>query len=162
MKRWAPYPATSVFILGVWLLLNQSLAPGHIVLGSVLGVALSGLLRRLDPPVLRIRKPHLLVQLAARVAWDIVRSNIAVMSIILSGRYRQIPSGFVRVPLLLTNGYGLAILGCIITSTPGTIWVSYDSKERVLLIHVFDLIDEAGWIRTIVERYEHPLREIFE
>ena len=62
----------------------------------------------------------------------------------------------------LTNEYGLAILACIITSTPGTIWMSYEPKQRVLLIHVFDLVDEATWIRMIAERYERPLREIFE
>lgn len=162
MKRWLPYPAMSVFILGAWLLLNQSIAPGHLLLGAVLGVVLAVLLRRLDLPPVRIRKAHLLLVLAGRVGWDITRSNIAVLMVILSGRRRQITSGFVRVPLVMTNGYGLAILACIITSTPGTIWVSYESRERVLLIHVLDLVAEAAWIRTIAERYERPLREVFE
>lgn len=162
MKRWLPYPAMSGFILAVWLLLNQSLAPGDLLVGSVLGVAFALLLRRLALPVLHIRKHHLLLVLAGRVAWDIVQSNIALLVLILSGRHRRVRSGFVRVPLLLTDGYGLAILACIITSTPGTIWMSYESKERVLLIHVFDLVDEAAWIQTVTERYERPLREVFE
>jgi multicomponent K+:H+ antiporter subunit E len=152
----------SGFILAVWLLLNQSLSSGHVLLGSILGVTLSALLRRLELPPLRIRNHHWLLVLAGRVAWDIVQSNIALFALILSGRHRRVTSGFVRVPLVLTNGYGLAILACIITSTPGTIWMSYESKERMLLIHVFDLVDEATWIRTVVERYERPLREVFE
>lgn len=162
MTRWLPYPAFSVFILAVWLLLNQSLAAGHILLGSILGIVLAMLLRRLELPPLRIRKHHMLVVLACRVAWDIVRSNIAVFHIILSGRRRDVTSGFVRIPLSLTNGYGLAILACIITSTPGTLWISYESDERVLMIHVFDLVDEAEWIRTVTERYARPLMEVFE
>jgi multicomponent K+:H+ antiporter subunit E len=162
MKRWLPYPAMAGFILVAWLLLNQSLAPAHLILGALLALVLSTLMGRLDLPPVKIRNPQLIPRLAGRVAWDIVRSNVAVFKIILSGRYRQVRSGFVRVPLVLTDGYGLALLACIITSTPGTIWMSYESKERVLLIHVFDLVDEAAWIRTITERYERPLREIFE
>ena len=33
---------------------------------------------------------------------------------------------------------------------------------RVLTIHVLDLIDESEWIRTIKNRYERRLLEIFE
>ncbi len=162
MTRWLPHPVMAAALMAIWLLLNQSLAPGHLLLGALFGAALSALVGRLDLPPIRIQRPHLLVLLAGRVARDIVRSNIAVLTIILAGRDRQITSGFVRVPLELTNEYGLAILACIITSTPGTIWMSYEPKERVLLIHVFDLVDESTWIRMIADRYERPLREIFE
>ena len=74
----------------------------------------------------------------------------------------QVHSGFVAIPLALTDRYGLAVLACIITSTPGTIWVSYDPAANVLLIHVLDLVDEATWIGTIQQRYERPLLEIFQ
>ena len=162
MKRWLPYPAMTAFILGAWLLLNQSLAPAQLLLGSIFAVALSALMRPLDLPSVKIHNHRLILVLAARVAWDILRSNLAVAKIILGGPRREVRSGFVQVPLQLTNGYGLAVLACIITSTPGTIWMSYDDKERVLLIQVFDLVDESIWIRTVTERYERPLREIFE
>src|SRR3546814_14963763 len=56
----------------------------------------------------------------------------------------------------------LAVLGGIITSTPGTIWVSYDPIGNMLLIHVLDLVDERTWIDTIQQRYERPLLEIFQ
>ena len=162
MRRWLPHPVMAAAIMSAWLLLNQSLAPGHLVLGAIFGAWLSALVGRLDLPAVKLRRPHLLVVLALRVARDIVRSNIAVLTIILTGRDRQLTSGFVRVPLELTNEYGLAILACIITSTPGTIWMSYEPQDGVLLIHVFDLVDESTWIRTIVDRYERPLREVFE
>jgi multicomponent K+:H+ antiporter subunit E len=32
----------------------------------------------------------------------------------------------------------------------------------LLMIHVLDLVDEAEWIRTIKQRYERHLLEIFE
>ena len=74
----------------------------------------------------------------------------------------QVHSGFVAIPLTITSRHGLAVLACIITSTPGTIWVSYDPIGNMLLIHVLDLVDEQTWIDTIQSRYERPLLEIFE
>ncbi len=71
-------------------------------------------------------------------------------------------SGFVAIPLDLRDPLGLAILSIIITSTPGTAWVDYNSARGTLLIHVFDLVDEEGWRKLIKNRYEHLLTEIFE
>lgn len=162
MKRWLPYPTMSLFVLATWLLLNQSLAPGHVLLGVVFGLALGVAFGRFQPPPLRIRNRRVLPGLIARVIGDVVRSNLAMFQIIVSGRSRTITSGFVYIPLELNSPYGLVALACIITATPGTIWVSYQSRERLLLIHVFDLVDEAIWIRTITDRYVTPLKEVFE
>jgi multicomponent K+:H+ antiporter subunit E len=108
-----------------------------------------------------VRNVPLLVRLMLRVMGDIVRSNLAVARLVLRPR-GQARSGFVAIPLELTDPYGLAALACIITSTPGTIWVDHDSARRVLLIHVLDLVDEAAWIEDIKRRYERPLLEIFQ
>ena len=162
MRRWLPYPAMSALLLVIWLLLNQTLAPGQFVVGAILGVVLARIFRLLDAPTLRLRNPHRLLLLAARVSLDVVRSNYAVAKLIVRGQSRAVQSGFVSVPLRLTNPYALAVLACIITSTPGTIWVSYDAGRNVLLIHVLDLVDEMVWIGTIRDRYEHLLLEIFE
>jgi multicomponent K+:H+ antiporter subunit E len=93
---------------------------------------------------------------------DIIRSNIAVAQIILGPRRSDLTSGFVHIPLDLRNRYGLAILACIITSTPGTLWVGFNSNSGTLLIHVLDLVDESAWIELIKRRYERLLLEIFE
>ncbi len=161
MRRWLPYPTLSLFILATWLVLNQSLAPGHLLLGAVFGLALGFAFRRLQPPPLQIRRRRLLLALTLHVMGDIVRSNLALFQVILEGRSRSVTSGFVPIPLELTNPYGLAVLACIITATPGTIWMSYEAQDRILLIHVFDLVDETEWIRTVTDRYAGPLQEIF-
>lgn len=162
MRRWLPYPALSGLLLAVWLVLNQSLAAGHILIGAILGLVLAGVFARLRPPRLRMRNHHKLLWLGLLVAVDVVRSNLAVARIIVLGRSRAVTSGFVSIPLKLTDPFGLVALACIITSTPGTIWVSYDASHGVLLIHVLDLVDEETWIHTIGHRYERLLLEIFE
>ena len=59
-RRWLPYPILSVLLL-IWLLLNQSIAPGTILLGALLGVALAKVFGLLRPPKARVtgRKPGL-------------------------------------------------------------------------------------------------------
>jgi multicomponent K+:H+ antiporter subunit E len=147
MKRLLPYPAMSLFVLSSWLVLNQSLAPGHLILGAALGVALGVAFGRLEPPPLRIRNRRQLLRMVGVVVADIVSSNLALLRVLLGRRTDAAISGFVTIPLHLTDPYGLAVLACIITATPGTIWMSYRSDEKLLLIHVFDLVDERAWMR---------------
>src|SRR3546814_1018499 len=101
-----------------------------------------------------------------RLAWtfapDLIRSNIAVARTVLSPARRDRVASFVRLPLDMRNRYGLTVLACIITATPGTMWVQFDRATNMLLVHVLDLIDEEEWIRLIKRRYERLLMEIFE
>lgn len=161
IRRWLPYPILSALLMLIWLLLNQSIAPGTILLGALLGIALAKVFGLLRPPKAHMRNYPLLGWLLLRVVVDIVRSNLAVARLILRRDIKS-HSGFVAIPLTLTDRYGLAALACIITSTPGTIWVSYDSSANILLIHVLDLVNEQTWIDSIKQRYERPLLEIFQ
>ncbi len=162
MRRWLPFPLLAAALLAMWLLLNESVGPGAVLLGGVLALGASRLLARLGPPRARLRRPRAALGLAAIVLAEIVRSNIAVAGIILRPGMQGRRSGFVRIPLDMRDPYGLATLACIITATPGTLWVEYDSAGSAMLLHVLDLIDEEAWARTIKDRYERRLMEIFE
>ena len=161
MGRLLPYPLLSAALLLLWLLLNQTVSPGHLLLACAVGIAGGWTLAALQLPKLRLRRPASILRLAWIVTNDIVRSNIAVALIVLGfGRARR-TSAFVDIPLDLRDPYGLAALACIITSTPGTVWVSFDAKAGILTIHVLDLIDESDWRRKINGDYERLLLEIF-
>jgi multicomponent K+:H+ antiporter subunit E len=162
MRRWLPFPLLTVSLLALWLLLAGSLAPGTIILGGVLAIGAAQALTALTPPKTRLRRPRAVFRLALVVLAEIARSNWAVARIILLPGVRQRKSGFVRIPLDMRAPYGLAALACIITATPGTLWVEYDSADNTMLLHVLDLIDEEEWVRIIKGRYETRLMEIFE
>ena len=162
MTRWLPFPLMALFLLVMWLLLNQSLSPGHVILGSILGIGGSWALTRLEPPAGHLRRPGAMLQLSIVVLSDIVRSNIAVARIVLGPRVRNETSGFLDIPLELNAPYGLALLALIVTATPGTLWVTFDPAKGVLTLHVLDLLDEDAWIATIKRRYEQHLLEIFQ
>ncbi len=67
-----------------------------------------------------------------------------------------------QIPLDMRSPHGLSALACILTATPGTVWVDYDAKGGVMLLHVLDLVDEETWVRTIKDKWERRLMEIFE
>ncbi|MGB3387757.1 MAG: Na+/H+ antiporter subunit E [Pseudaminobacter sp.] len=161
MSRLLPYPVLTVSLVVMWLLLN-SFSLGHAILGTAIALFASHAMAALQPSKPRLRRWDLIPKLIYLVSVDIMRSNIAVSSIIVKGRHRRLTSGFVMIPLELRDRTGLAILACIITSTPGTAWVDYNAANGKLLIHVLDLIDEQEWIDVIKQRYEYLLMEIFE
>lgn len=161
MTRLLPFPIVSASLLAFWLLLNQTLSPGHFLLGSAVALFGGWGLAALQPPKAHPRRPDRIFLLAALVFVDIVKSNIAVARIILGTKRNERIAGFVEIPLELRDPYGLAALACIITSTPGTLWVDFNEASGILTIHVLDLVDEAEWVGIIKGRYERRLMEIF-
>lgn len=161
MSRVLPYPLLTAALLLMWLLLT-SFSLGQFLLGSLVALTASRAMTALEPSKPRIRRWGGIPKLAGIVALDILRSNIAVFTIIIQGRRRERVSGFVAIPLDLRDRTGLAVLSCIVTSTPGTAWVEYDPASGILLIHVLDLVDKDEWVTLIKNRYEALLMEIFE
>ncbi|HEX7072638.1 MAG TPA: Na+/H+ antiporter subunit E [Hyphomicrobiaceae bacterium] len=161
MSRVLPYPVLTAALLLMWMLLT-SFSPGQFLLGAVIAAGASKAMAALHPSKPRVRRWQAIPRLAGIVMLDILRSNAAVASIILQGRHRDRVAGFVAIPLELRDRTGLAVLACIITSTPGTAWIEYSVETGVLIIHVLDLVDEEEWVALIKNRYEKLLMEIFE
>lgn len=164
MTRLLTYPVLALSLLLLWLLLQESLSPGAILLGILLAALGSAAAAALSLPRGRLRGLAAIPGLLWDVLVEIVRSNNAVARIILrqnlmAGRH----SAFVPIPLEMRSPYGLAALACILTATPGTAWVDYDSASNVMLLHVLDLeVDEAHFVHTVKEKWERRLMEVLE
>jgi len=152
----------TVVLVAVWLLLNSSVALGQIALGTALGAALVAAAAPLRPLRPTLRRADVAVRLFFSVLIDIIQSNFAVARIILGLVNRSIHSGSMVIPLDLRDPHGLAVLAMIITFTPGTVWQGLSDDRSELTIHVLDLVNEAHWIHKIKQRYELPLKDIFE
>lgn len=160
-RRLLPHPLLSVVLLAVWLLLHNSLAPGQVVLGALLAVALPRITQPFwaDRPLLR--RPRTALRLALRVLWDIVVANIAVARLILGPRSALAPR-FVDVPLDIRDPYGIIALASIVTLTPGTVSADLNPERTRLLVHGLRVPDPEALVSGIKLRYERPLMEIFE
>lgn len=162
MKRILPAPLLSAALFALWLVLNQPLSAAHLLLGIAVALAAPLLSAPLRPLPVRIRRPGVILRLIATVGYDVLLSNLQVaLGVFRAGR--RPPRGtFVKVPLDLRDANGLAALSMITTVVPGTVWSEIALDRKVLLLHVFDLDDEAAFVAHYKLRYEHPLMEIFE
>lgn len=150
-----------LLLLALWLLLNDSLSPGQIILGAILSLLLGWAAVALRPVYSRPKRLVVLATLVGHVVIDIVRSNINVARLIWQGHASHTP-GFIKIPIHLQDPHGLAALACIVTYTPGTVWSGFSEKTGIMTLHVLDLKEESYWIELIKQRYERPLMEIFE
>jgi multicomponent K+:H+ antiporter subunit E len=160
MKRWLPFPVLWALLVAMWLVLNESLAAAHVIVGAIVALGTVHGLALLQQSQTVLRRPWIAVELLMLVFVDIVRSNVAVARIVI---YHRTPwtAGFVDVPLKPMNPAALAALACIITATPGTSWAGYNPRSRVLTMHILDLIDEESWLHTVQDRYARRLIEVF-
>lgn len=162
MRSLLSYPLLWALLVALWLVLNQSTEAAHLLLGSAVALIAVRGFAALQGPQRRPRKPLAILEFVWLFLVDMARSNVDVARIVFDPHRPGRRAGFVDIPLELRSPTGLAVLACVITSTPGTSWAGYDSTTGVLVLHVLDVDDEATWVATIKERYERRLMEIFE
>jgi multicomponent K+:H+ antiporter subunit E len=170
--KWLPSPFMSLLLFLVWILLNNSLSAGHIVLAVILAIVIPLVTSPFRANQLLVIKPGLALRHLLLVLYDIITANFQVAILIL-GPTKKLTPGFVKVPLDLTHSMPITILASTVSLTPGTVsaevypWTESltegkKSEQKFLLIHVLNLEDEEALIKTIKQRYEAPLKEIFQ
>ena len=160
-RRLLPHPVLSAGLAVVWLLLQQSLAPAHLISGAILGIVAPLLVQGFLGPAARLRAWAEVARLTAIVLWDIVVSNVVVARIVLDPSSRPRPA-WVRVPLRTRHPTATTLLAAIITTTPGTVSCVVDDERWEILVHALDTDDPQALVEQIQQRYETPLRRIFE
>lgn len=159
-NRLLPHPVTSAALLAAWLLLQGTPSPGHLLLGSVLAVAIPRFTRRFWPEQVRLARPWVLVRFLAVVLWDILAANFGVARLTLGPR-ADIRPGFVRLALDLDNDFAITVLASTISLTPGTVSVELSADRSHLIVHYLACADEDELVATVKQRYEAPIKEIF-
>jgi len=160
VKRLLPHPIFSLVLLLVWLLLNNTLSAGHILLGSIIALVLPWATAGFWADRLHLHKPGLALRFLLLVLWDITVANIHVAKLVLGPR-RKLRPAFVDYPLDLDNDFAITVLAATISLTPGTVSIDVSGDHRTLLVHGLDVDDEAALIAEIKSRYEAPIKEIF-
>lgn len=157
-----PSPPLSIALLAVWLVLNQSVHPATVLFGALLAIVVPLITKGLRPATVRMRHPRTALRLLGIALHDLVASALTVAHRLLVRRTQELRPSFVQVPLRLRDPNGLAVLSMLVTLAPGTAWGELSLDGSLLLLHVFDLADEAAFIAMVQQRYEKPLMEIFE
>lgn len=160
-RSWLPTPVLSLLLLFVWLLLVRSYAFGQFVLGGSLAVLIPLLTYRFWDARPRISKPLTLLRFALRVLGDIVTANFEV-AYLIANPWRTLKPRFIEYPLILEDRFTITLLASTISLTPGTVSANLRLDGKSLLIHALNVDDEEKLIEQIRERYERPLKEIYE
>jgi multicomponent K+:H+ antiporter subunit E len=161
MSRLLPAPRLSLFLLIFWLLIQNAITPGLVVLGILLAWAIPLYTSRGSDFHIRVAKPLKAVEYFFVVLVDIVVSNFSIAAIILSPRRRIYPA-WIEYPLNIEGELPITILASTISLTPGTISTEFSHDGRTLLIHSLNVTDVEAVISNIQQRYENRLKVIFQ
>ena len=163
MKSWFSWVPMTLFLAVIWVLLaGTPVGLASVVFALVASLIIVLMSRRLRPFLARPRRIWVILKLAGIVLVDTFRANVVAIKLVLGYPKIKITSGFVTVPLTLRDPHGLAILAAIINYAPGTLWAGFPESGDYVQLHILDLPQEADWAAFIIERYEKPLKEIFE
>lgn len=161
LNRIFPMPIDSVVLFIVWLMLNDSVSLGHIILAAFFAITIPLICYPLQSDQPRVHKPRKIIRYFLVLVWDIIVANLRVARLILS-RNDKLKPAFIAIPLDIEGALPITLLASTVSLTPGTVSADISKDQCWLYVHVLDIDDEQALICEIKTRYETPLREIFE
>jgi multisubunit Na+/H+ antiporter MnhE subunit len=105
-------------------------------------------------------RPVAAVTLALRFAAAVVRSGLQTTRMILRPDPAMRP-GFIEYDFAPMSERGAALLGSLITLTPGTTTVDIDMVSHRMWIHLLDTRGEDAAREEIRSEFEAPIRVLF-
>jgi len=106
-----------------------------------------------------IRRAGIALALLATFLWQVVASGVTTAWIIVRPGARPQPV-LVRMRFAGLNETGAALLGCMITLTPGTTTIDIDMERGEMLLHLLDGSDPDSALATVHADFERPLRAL--
>ena len=93
----------------------------------------------------------------------LVSGLLTVIVILRTGRPGGTPppSALLRVRFAPMSAQGAALLGAMVSLTPGTTTIDIDMDNRELLLHVLDASDTDAVVEGIRREFEPSLRVLF-
>jgi len=94
---------------------------------------------------------------------EVVKSCYAVMRLVFTPGHKM-RSGLITFETELKTPLGLILLSNMITVTPGSFVIEISPDNKVLLIHVFDIVDEGAetFKRDVRVYFEDNIRKVTE
>jgi multisubunit Na+/H+ antiporter MnhE subunit len=108
----------------------------------------------------RMNKVIAAVVLPVRFGWAMVTSGVqTVAAIVRQGLAigQPPPASFVRIGFAPMSAQGAALLGCMISLTPGTTVIDIDLPRRQMVLHMLDTSQAVAAVEAIRREFEPPL-----
>lgn len=148
-----------LFLLGLWLLLAESLSLGQLLLGTMVAAGVMWLTPAMLPDVesIPLRRLPKLVVLLLYFLKELLVANVTVARLVL--RPDRLQPGIVAYPLTVRGPAQITWLANLITLTPGTVSVEVAPDRSSLFIHTIDASDEAA-VLAAPRQFEALIREV--
>lgn len=107
-----------------------------------------------------MNKPTAAIVLPLRFAWALLVSGADVIGAVLRQGLSvgtPPPASFVRIGFAPMSAPGAALLGCMISLTPGTTVLDIDMRRREMVLHMLDASDVTTAVAAIKHQFEAPL-----
>ncbi|GDY28022.1 MULTISPECIES: Na+/H+ antiporter subunit E [unclassified Agarivorans] len=157
---WFPTPYHSLLLWLVWQILHE-FSRGHMVLGAVFAIVIPWIVAPLSEKEPVAKNPLKVLLYLLRLVQDIIVSNFEVAKRVLQSN-RHLKPAFIAVPITISEPLPLTIFTSSVSLTPGTCSVELSDDKQWLYVHVLHLEDEQKLIAQIKQRYEAPIKEIFQ
>jgi len=159
-QRVLPSIPQSLTVFLFWLLMVEDSGTANLVMAALLALLMPLVAARLEREFARLGKVWILVPFGLMVLYDILIANLTVARQVLDSE-KKLNSGFVWMPLEMTNIHGISALASVITLTPGTVSAELSPDRRHLLIHYLSADEPEALAASIKARYEAPLHKVF-
>lgn len=160
-RRWFPHPVLSFFMVLLWLFLANTFSMGHLVLGIMLGWFIPWFAQSFWPETLDMHKPWVMAKFILVVLWDIIIANL-ILAVRILGPVNKLQPAFIRVPLDIKHEFTITLFASTVSLTPGTVSADLSMDGCYLLVHSLHVTDIDAAIAEMKQRYEAPLKEVFE
>jgi multicomponent Na+:H+ antiporter subunit E len=157
------YVWTILALTALYLALTGNLAFNNILVGVALASGVAFLLRPTRSPVELRRVPRsllALLQYAALLAYDIIRSGVGVARIVLDPKL-PIKPGILAIPSESETDLGVALASHALSVTPGELVIGV-GQERTLYAHCLDASHAEDTIREAQALRRSLLSRILE
>jgi len=103
--------------------------------------------------------PMIITRLLLRFAGQCLLSGVTTARAVLSRN--QPPAGVVRMHFAPMSSTGVAVLGALVTLTPGSSCIDIDLQRREMLLHVLDTRAVEAVLASIRRDFEQDLCRLF-
>ena len=104
-------------------------------------------------------RPLIMCRLFLRFFGHCVLSGVSTAGIIL--KRTAPPAGFVRFHFVPMSMTGAAVLGAMVTLTPGSSAIDIDMERREILLHLLDTRLTKASVEAIRRDFEHDISLLF-
>ena len=147
----------------IYLAITANLEPSNLIVGLLIGVAITVIVRPVSQPLPLSRLPGAILNLARYTLWlsiDIIRNGIRVARIVLDPRL-PIRPGIIAIPSGMKTELGVALSAHAITVTPGEQVVEI-GDDGTMYTHCLDVVSSAAGAEEAQRKRRAMLESIFE